>query len=253
MTMSFAFSSMSCILLNSTVIPLHSTSFCKEGLRAAIGCLLKEKSSRYCTIHAAYLVNSWIDSWTVFCPCSIVSNLFDTCLCIKEFKNLFCNPLITDSSDQSLIGCSGHSTFLVNHLLVLPLSHIPKNCTWVLVQLTPKRPCSLSHCIIPATNVLYTLRSELPEYSSGGLIFSLIHVMIDLSGLLSQLSSNVLHTMHIIGSWYSWSPVGYTEAVSASGDQYLLVSGTITVRRLCAAGADTRPNEREGKTLSHSL
>ena len=35
-SMSFAFSSMSCILLNSTVMPLHSTSFCKVGLRVAV-------------------------------------------------------------------------------------------------------------------------------------------------------------------------------------------------------------------------
>ena len=33
--------------------------------------------------------------------------------------------------------------------------------------------------------------------------------------------------MCIIGSWYSWSPIGHTEAVSASGNQYLSVSGTI--------------------------
>ena len=91
-----------------------------------------------------------------------MSNLFDACLCVNEFSNLFCNPSITDSNDQSLIGQSGHSTFLVNHSLALPLSCIPKNCTWVSVYLTPKRPCSLNHCSIPATNVLYTLRSEHP-------------------------------------------------------------------------------------------
>ena len=114
--------------------------------------------------------------------------------------NLFCNPFITDSNDQSLIGQSGHSTFLVNHSLALPLSHIPRNCTWVLVYLTPRRPCSLSHCSIPATNVSYTSRSELPEYSSGGLIFSLIHMMTESLGLSSQFSSNALCTMRIIGS-----------------------------------------------------
>ena len=135
--------------------------------------LLNEESSRYCTIHAAYLVNSCINAWTVFCPCWIVLNSFSTCLCVSEFKNCFCNPLITDSSDQSLIGLSGRSTFLVNHSLALPLSHVPKNCTWVLVYLTPNRPCNLSHHSIPAINILYTLRSELPEYSSGGLIFNL--------------------------------------------------------------------------------
>ena len=40
--MSFAFSSMSCILLNSAVIPLCNTSFCKDGLKAAISHLLNE-------------------------------------------------------------------------------------------------------------------------------------------------------------------------------------------------------------------
>ena len=98
-----------------------------------------------------------------------MSNLFDACLCVNEFKNRFCNPLIADSSDQSLIGLLGHSMFPVNHSLALPLSHVPKNCTWVLMYLTPSRPCSLNHCSIPVTNVSYTSRSELPEYSSGGL------------------------------------------------------------------------------------
>ena len=119
------------------------------------------------------------------------------------------------------------------------LSHIPKNCTWVSVYLTPRRPCSLSHCSIPATNVSYTLRSELPEYSSGGLIFNPLHVMIESSGLSSWLSSNALCTMHIIGSWYSWSPVGYTKAVSTSGDQYLLVSGTIICTSLVICSCDS--------------
>ena len=48
--------------------------------------------------------------------------------------------------------------------------------------------------------VSYTLRSELPEYSSGGLIFSLVHAMTESLGSSSQLSSNVLCTMRIIGS-----------------------------------------------------
>ena len=39
---SFAFSSMSCILLNSALIPLYSTSFFNKGLKAAISCLLNE-------------------------------------------------------------------------------------------------------------------------------------------------------------------------------------------------------------------
>ena len=96
-------------------------------------------------------------------------SLFDACLCISKFKNRFCNPLITDSRDQSLISLSGRSTFLVNHSLALPLSRVPKNCTWVLVYLTPNRPCNFSHRNIPATNISYTSRSELPEYSSGDL------------------------------------------------------------------------------------
>ena len=167
---------------------------------------LNPRSSAYYTIRKrqwekAYPDNSWINSWTVFCPCSIVSNLFDACLCVSEFKNRFCNPLITDSRDQSLIGLSGCSTFLVYHSLALPLSHVPKNYTWVSVYLTPSRPCNFSHCSIPATNVSYTSRSELPEYSSGGLIFNLIHVMIESSGSSSRLSSSALCSMHIIGSW----------------------------------------------------
>ena len=56
------------------------------------------------------------------CPCLIVLNLFDACLYVNEFKNCFCNPLIMDSSDKSLIGLSGHSMFHVNHSLALPLS-----------------------------------------------------------------------------------------------------------------------------------
>ena len=113
-----------------------------------------------------------------------MSNLFDACLCVSKFKNHFCNPLITDSSDQPLIGLSGCSRFLVNHSLELPLSRVPKNCTWVSVYLTPSRPCSLSHCSIPATNVSYTSRSELPEYSSGGIIFNLIYATTESLGLL---------------------------------------------------------------------
>ena len=134
----------------------------------------------------------------VFCPCLIVLNLFDACLCVSEFKNHFCNPSITDSRDQSLISLSGHSMFLVNHSLALPLSCVPKNCTWVSVYLAPNRPCNFSHCSIPATNVSYTSRSELPEYSSGGLIFNLVHAMIESLGLSSRLSS--LCSMCIIGS-----------------------------------------------------
>ena len=41
-SISFAFFSMSCILLNSAVIPLHNTSFCKDGCKAAMSCLLNE-------------------------------------------------------------------------------------------------------------------------------------------------------------------------------------------------------------------
>ena len=132
-----------------------------------------------------YLVNSCINSWTVFGPCLIVLNLFDACLCVNEFRNLLCNPMISDPNDQSLIGWSGHSMFLVNHSLALPLSRVPRNCTWVSVYLIPRRPCSLSYRCIPMTNILYTLRYELPEYSSGGLIFSLIRMMTESLGLSS--------------------------------------------------------------------
>ena len=76
--------------------------------------------------------------------------------------------------------------FLINHSLALPLSCVLKNCTWVWVYLTPSRPCNFSHCSIPATNVSYTSRSELPEYSSGGLIFNLVRAMIESLGLSSN-------------------------------------------------------------------
>ena len=122
------------------------------------------------------------------------SSLFDTCLCVSKFKNRFCNPSITNSSDQSLIGLSGCSTFLVNHSLALPLSYVPKNCTWVSVYLTSSRPCSLSHCSIPATNVSYTSRSELPEYSSGGLFKSFLlgsqDLKVNLCGLQQDIHSD---------------------------------------------------------------
>ena len=90
-----AFSKISSILLNSAVIPLQSTSFCRGGLKVAISCLLQEYLSGYCTIHAAYLFKSWYDSWTVCFLCFILSNLLDTCLCVNVFKNCLCNPLIT--------------------------------------------------------------------------------------------------------------------------------------------------------------
>ena len=79
-------------------------------------------------------------------------------------------------------------------------SKLPNIRTVLLPTVTPNRPCNFSHCSIPATNVSYTLRSELPEYSSGGLIFNLIHVMIESSGSSSRLSSSVLHSMRIIRS-----------------------------------------------------
>ena len=39
----------------------------------------------------------------------LLPTVFDACLCISEFKNRFCNPSITDSRDQSLIGLLGHA------------------------------------------------------------------------------------------------------------------------------------------------
>ena len=52
------------------------------------------------------------------------------------------------------------------------------------MYLAPSRPCNFSHHSIPATNVSYTSRSKLPEYSSGGLIFNLVHATIESSGHL---------------------------------------------------------------------
>ena len=61
-SISLAFSKISSILLNSAVTPLWSTSFCRDGLKAAISRLLQEYSSGYCIIRAAYLVKSGIIS-----------------------------------------------------------------------------------------------------------------------------------------------------------------------------------------------
>ena len=126
---SLAFSKISSILLNSAVIPLQSTSFCREGLKAAISRLLHEYSSGYYTIHTAYLVKSWYNSRTVCFPCLIVSNLLDACLYVNVFKKCFCNPSITASSDQFLIGQSCLLTFLVYHSSASPLSLVPKYST----------------------------------------------------------------------------------------------------------------------------
>ena len=120
--MSFAFWKISYRLLNSAVIPLQSTSFCREGFKAANSHLLHEYSSGYCTIHTVYLVRSWNNSWTVRLPCSIVSNSLDACLCVNVFRKCFCNPLITASRDQFLIGQSCLSTFIVYHSSASPLS-----------------------------------------------------------------------------------------------------------------------------------
>ena len=152
-SMSLAFSKISSILLNSEVIPLWRTSFCRGGLKAAISHLLQEYSSGYCTIRTAYLVKSWYNSWTVCFPCSIVSNILDACLCINVFKKCFYNPSITASSDQSLIGRSCLLTFLVYHSSALPLSLIPKYSTWKSALSLPKRPFSLNHHSIPVTNI----------------------------------------------------------------------------------------------------
>ena len=122
---SLAFSKIFSILLNPAVTPLQSTSFCRDGLKVAISRLLQEYSSGYCIICAAYLVKSWYNSWTVHFPYSIVSNLLDACLCDNVFKKCFCNPSITASSDQFLIGQSCLSTFLVYHSSALPLSLVP--------------------------------------------------------------------------------------------------------------------------------
>ena len=135
---SLAFSKISCILLNSAVLPLQSTSFFREGLKVAKSHLLHEYSSGCCTIRAVYLVKSWYNSWTVGFPCFIVSNLLDTCLCINVFKNCFCNPSITASRGQFLIGRSCLLTFHVYHSSASPLSLVPKYSTWKSVLSSPK-------------------------------------------------------------------------------------------------------------------
>ena len=149
-SISLAFSKISSILLNSAVTPLQSTSFCRDGLKAAISRLLQEYSSGYCIIRAVYLVKSWYNSWTVRFPCSTISNLLDACLCVNVFRKRFCNPSITASSDQSLIGQSCPSTFLVYHSSASPLSLIPKYSTWKSVLSSPKRPFNFNHRSIPA-------------------------------------------------------------------------------------------------------
>ena len=78
-SISLDFSRMSWILLNSAIIPLHRTSFCREGLKADNSHLLNEYLSEYWTIWPAYFVSSWINSWTVLLPCFMVLNLFDAC------------------------------------------------------------------------------------------------------------------------------------------------------------------------------
>ena len=167
---------MSSILLNSAVIPLQSTSFCKDGLKVAISHLLHEYSSGYCIIHTAYLVKFWCSSWTVFFPCLIVSNLLDACLCVKVFKKCFCNPSITALSNQFSIGRSCLLIFLVYHSSASPLSLAPKYSTWKSALSLPKRLFSLNHHSIPAMKVSYTSRSGLPEYSSGdGILVGYMH------------------------------------------------------------------------------
>ena len=135
--MSFAFLKISCRLLNPAVIPLQNISFCRESLKAANSCILHEYSSGYCALCAAYLVRSWNNSWTMLFPCLIVLNLLDACLCVNVFRKHFCNPLITSSRDQFLIGWSCLLTFLVYHSSVSPLSLIPKYSTWNVVQSSP--------------------------------------------------------------------------------------------------------------------
>ena len=153
-SISLAFSKISSILLHSAVISLQSTSFWRDGLKAAISHILHEYSSGYCTIHIAYLVRSWYNFWTVCFPCSIVLNLLDACLCVKVFRKCFCNPSITASRDQFLIGQSCLLTFLVYHSSASPLSLVPKYSTWKSVLSLSKRPFSCNYRSIPAMKVL---------------------------------------------------------------------------------------------------
>ena len=171
--------------MHPTVTPLRDTSFCRDGLKAAISHLLQEYSSGYCIIRDAYLVKSWYNSWTVRFPCSIVSNLLDACLCVNVFRKCFCNPSITASSDQFLIGRSCLSTFLVYHSSASPLSLVPKYSTWKSVLSSPQRPFNFNHRSIPAINVSNTSRSGLPEYSSGDGILNFVLKTIESLGNIS--------------------------------------------------------------------
>ena len=199
-SISLAFSKISSILLNSAVTPLWSTSFCRDGLKAAISHLLQEYASGYCIISAVYLVQSWYNSWTIFFPCSIVSNLLDACLCVNVFRKCFCNPSITASSDQFLIGRSCLSTFLVYHSSASRLSLVPKYSTWKSVLSSPKRPFNFNHHSIPAINVSNISRSGLPEYSSGDGILNFILTTIESLGNIFRCSVNIEFTIQWIGS-----------------------------------------------------
>ena len=66
-----------------------------------------------------------------------------------------------------------------------------------------------------------TSRLELPEYSSGDVIFSFILTTIESSGFISLLSSSVVQIMHVMGLLLLVSPMRYAEANSASTDQSL--------------------------------
>ena len=211
--------------------------------KAAISHLLHEYLSGYCTIRAVYLVKSWYNSWTVHFPCLIVSNLLDACLCVNVFRKHFCNPSITVSSDQSLIRQSCLLTFLVYHSSALPLSLIPKYSTWKSVLSLSRRLFSLSHRSIPAINVSYTLRSGLPEYSSGNGMLNFVLIMIESSDIISQFSANIIFTIQCIGSLGQWPFVDATDEVFVFICWSL--SGGFGVRlvpmlyaSVCPAGAD---------------
>ena len=146
-------------------------------------------------------------------------NLLDACLCFNVFKKIFCNPSITASSDQILIGWSCLSTFLVYHSSASPLNLVPKYSTWKSVLSLPKRPFSLNYRSIPAMKVSYTLRSGLPEYSSGDGIFNFVFMTIESLGIISRFSVSIIFTIQCIGSLGQWLFVDTTDAVFALGCQ----------------------------------
>ena len=93
--MSFAFSSMSCILLNSAVIPLHNTSFCKDGCCQGT------------TLHFLFLPYSPFS----LPPCPVPASLFSFPFLVPV---LFSLPPCSCSTPSSVVCPCGSSSYLVS-------------------------------------------------------------------------------------------------------------------------------------------